>query len=98
MADRQGSPTHCTKPFFKQHKHLCTVPPHQVAAKPRFSRLPRTRFGRKSTARFSGNAAVGRGRLVLRQNWGFTLPDDRGKDAENGSILSGSTVHVEDTP
>ena len=32
--------------------------------------------------------------VVLRQNQGFTLPDDRGKDAENGSILSGSTVYA----
>ena len=32
--------------------------------------------------------------VVLRQNRGFTLPDDRDKDAENGSILSGGTVYL----
>ena len=33
---------------------------HQVTAKPRFFRLPRTRFGRTITTRFSGNAEVDR--------------------------------------
>ena len=42
---------------------------HQVAAKPRFFRLLRTRFGRKITARFSGNAAVDRKPRPNRRNY-----------------------------
>ena len=42
---------------------------HQVVAKPRFSRLPRTRFGRQITARFSGNASVDRKPRPNRRNY-----------------------------
>ena len=78
---RQGLPTHYTKLFltsintYVQYRQKVWT--HQVAAKPRFSRLPRTRFGRKITARFSGNAAVGRGRLVRRQNYLMTAAKTR---------------------